>query len=330
VNVTETRRRESRPDGALAASSIRSDAAALTTTPDAAQWKAFISSLVGPIALIASEGYELDVQVRDVGACLLLKVRSGGHKTIRSTAGAHLGLSVALQVDGVSRIEQAGAALSVEAGEMLLWRAGEGYTRTFEMVCTTILLHVPPSRLTVPVEIIRKQRARVIRADESLCSVLTALIQTAWDAPPLSPPAALRLGRAISETLSSLLWDLSGGGTYVRHRETVSEAIRHIQENLGDPGLDVAAVARHGHTSVRQLQKAFNALGTTVSGWIREERLQAASVLLANPAGDEPTIAEISRDCGFANHSHFSRLFGERFGATPVQWRAQSVKDQEQ
>jgi len=58
----------------------------------------------------------------------------------------------------------------------------------------------------------------------------------------------------------------------------------------------------------------------TLGEYIREQRVLRGWQLLATSDG---TLAEIASQSGFADQSHFTRAFKNRFGITPGEWRGQ-------
>jgi AraC family transcriptional regulator len=57
--------------------------------------------------------------------------------------------------------------------------------------------------------------------------------------------------------------------------------------------------------------------GTTISSYVRERRIQRARVEVAK--ADRP-LSAIALDAGFADQSHFTRVFRQAFGETPGQY----------
>ena len=54
--------------------------------------------------------------------------------------------------------------------------------------------------------------------------------------------------------------------------------------------------------------------------WLLKRRLDHAEGMLSR--GDKP-VAEVADECGFESQTHFNRVFKERFGLAPLQYRAQ-------
>jgi len=97
-----------------------------------------------------------------------------------------------------------------------------------------------------------------------------------------------------------------------------------IENQLGDPRLDVAQIAAAHHISVRQLQKMFKDDGQTVTGWIRSRRLEHCRRDLSNIALADMTVGQICLRWGFIDAAHFSKIFKAVLGLPPRDFRAQA------
>jgi AraC-like DNA-binding protein len=94
-----------------------------------------------------------------------------------------------------------------------------------------------------------------------------------------------------------------------------------IRDRLADPDLSPVTVAQHHNVSLRYLQKIFHERDTSPARWIRDERLARCRAELADPQLDHLPIALIGERSGFYGASHFSRLFRDRYGITPREYR---------
>ncbi|MFF5635765.1 helix-turn-helix domain-containing protein [Streptomyces sp. NPDC012825] len=95
----------------------------------------------------------------------------------------------------------------------------------------------------------------------------------------------------------------------------------HIRARLADPDLSPMSVARFHKVSLRYLQKIFHERGTSPARWIRDERLARCRSELNDPGLDHLSIALIGERSGFHEASHFSRLFRDRYGVSPREYR---------
>ncbi|GGV72677.1 hypothetical protein GCM10010277_85870 [Streptomyces longisporoflavus] len=107
---------------------------------------------------------------------------------------------------------------------------------------------------------------------------------------------------------------VGGGEMLARIRE-------YIEENLMDPDMSPESIARAHHISVRYLHKLFQRDGTTVSTWIRQRRLDSCRADLGRFSNRRRTVAAVAQRWGFANPSHFSRLFRQAYGVSPSEWQ---------
>ena len=108
-------------------------------------------------------------------------------------------------------------------------------------------------------------------------------------------------------------------GTLSRSQENLAKSI--FQENL-DGNISVLDVAAACNLSRGYFIRAFReSTGMTPYQWLLSERINRARRLLR--ASNAP-LAEIAIACGFADQSHFTRVFSSLVGATPGAWRRNS------
>jgi AraC-like DNA-binding protein len=100
-----------------------------------------------------------------------------------------------------------------------------------------------------------------------------------------------------------------------------------IESRLDDPELSVDAIAQACGISVRSVHRAFKAEpGGSVSNYVWIRRLSRCAAELRNPGQAPRPITEVCFAWGFNSTSHFSRLFKERFGVTPREYRQTSER----
>ena len=161
----------------------------------------------------------------------------------------------------------------------------------------------------------------------------------------LASPAFLRaprlgaLGRSIARelvvaddaaalALEGLTLELLGA--LVRHRQDSARTgppppwLRHVRESIDDRyrerALRIADLAEDAGVDPASLARAFRAhYGTTAGAYLREIRVRRAADALARSSA---ALGQIALDSGFADQSHFTRVFGAVHGVTPRRWRA--------
>lgn len=105
------------------------------------------------------------------------------------------------------------------------------------------------------------------------------------------------------------------GGLYPR----LAEALRAIQQRYAEP-LRISALAASAGLSEDQFGRIIERLfGLTPKQLLMKTRLSAASTLLLTT---DLTVGEIAIQCGYADHSAFTRQFQKVASLTPTQFRS--------
>ncbi len=95
-----------------------------------------------------------------------------------------------------------------------------------------------------------------------------------------------------------------------------------IGANLMNGDLSVADIASRHRVTPRYVQILFEREGTTLTRFIREQRLARAYRMLASPRFDGSRVIDIAFACGFNDVSFFNRCFRARYSATPSDIRS--------
>jgi AraC-like DNA-binding protein len=115
--------------------------------------------------------------------------------------------------------------------------------------------------------------------------------------------------------------------TQQTRREIVREALIAMNQRLDNTELSLNDIARTICVSSRQLQRSFQGVGSKgfQSELSKLRVLAAAQLLRDNP---QATITDAVERVGLRHRSNFARLFRQRFGINPAEWREQLVQSQ--
>lgn len=115
-------------------------------------------------------------------------------------------------------------------------------------------------------------------------------------------------------------FDIFQGKKMHREDKELLELIyRIIQENLSDPNLSTMVVAEKAGIGVRNLYRKLEGLTDVMpKELIRDMRLTKAAKLLVTT---KMSMEEVAYSVGYGNKGTFYKLFAERYGCTPKQYK---------
>lgn len=98
----------------------------------------------------------------------------------------------------------------------------------------------------------------------------------------------------------------------------ILDAVEAMESHIADP-LALVHLAQFSQVSPRQLNRLFHdKIGRSTMDYYRDLRLEKAQNLLRN---SPLSLTEIALATGFANSSHFSKVYSTRFGNAPSRLR---------
>jgi AraC-like DNA-binding protein len=97
-------------------------------------------------------------------------------------------------------------------------------------------------------------------------------------------------------------------------------------ENNYSYNLSIEAYAKLTNRSISSFKRDFQSIYKTTPGrWLIEKKLIHAKKLLMQT---NESIASIAFDSGFENTAHFSRLFKQKSGITPMEFRKKVMESE--
>jgi AraC-like DNA-binding protein len=260
---------------------------------------------------------------RSVAETRLRRIQATRHTFERRTSDIRAEdpgvLHLLCQDRGQAAVEQDGRTATLAPGDLLLYDSSRAFSfRTGEEFQFTICL-LPKRLLPLPERVQKEHTARVFSSREGVGAAAAALLTSiARHVTEPDPSQELALQQAmVSMYVALMSEDGASGNPPTVH---LSLAKSFIVRNLGDPDLCPADVAAACNLSLSYLHRIFASDGTTVAGYLREKRLQAARHDLSSTAVNEPVI-QVAQRWGITNPAHFSRMFKKRFGLTPGELR---------
>jgi AraC-like DNA-binding protein len=97
----------------------------------------------------------------------------------------------------------------------------------------------------------------------------------------------------------------------------------YILTHLRDPDLSMSRAAAAVGISPRYASDLMAGEQNSFRHYVQAQRLDGCKRDLADPAQAARHVSDIAFAWGFNDLAHFSRIFKQRFGASPREWREQ-------
>jgi len=253
---------------------------------------------------------------RDDAPVFVMRRGPRAHKAGRAAA-THTYAAIAVCTRGRARVEQRGT-WTLEAGDVLLVPPGEPHrivgSRDAEICglgfCVPCFVDAENAALIEPFERVRAGGSAVFRlAPERLELVERLLRELEGEATHAVQRSVLTL--VLNEVTRNLSAAPAGASL-------VSDALQYIQQHCLGP-LTLAQVARAVRRSPAHVTTAIRkATGKSAVAWITAGRMAAARRFLLH---SDEYVDAIAGRVGYADPTHFIRMFRREHGETPAAWR---------
>jgi AraC-like DNA-binding protein len=236
-------------------------------------------------------------------------------------------VKVSLQLTGHCRLTQADRQARLVPGELALYDTRHPYTLDFDVPYRMLVLMFPRALLRLPERDLTGMTATTISCATGLGPVVRPFLYgLAGQIRELEAPTSHRLADNVVDLVGFLLAEHGGGAERSPlddGRGVLTQRIlTYMEQRLTDPGLGPEQIATAHHISRRYLYKLLAEQGHTVSGWIRERRLDRCRRDLTDPALAHLPVAAVGSRWGLPDPAHFSHAFKAAYGVSPSEARA--------
>ncbi|MER6349349.1 AraC-like ligand-binding domain-containing protein [Streptomyces sp. NPDC001595] len=305
------------------------------TLPDAeraAAWERAVRHWLAPLRVAVPQGvrsFEGTLWSSDLGYVRVLSMTAGPVRLSRTTrlvsAAPDDHVVLAVQAAGTAALHQDGRGATLRPGELALCDLRRPFSFEQRDTFRLHLLRVPAHALGLSPARARQVTGRAVPGTDGVAALLGPFVSAlAAEADRAAAPVADRLAGNITDLLATLIDEqsprqCSAADTAREHLRTVVR--RYVDENLRDPDLSPAGIARAHRISVRYLHLLFQGEETTVGKLILRRRVEECARELGRRAAVALTISAVARGWGFRNVAHFSRSFKAVYGYSPRDWR---------
>jgi AraC family transcriptional activator of pobA len=254
----------------------------------------------------------------------------GGHTPHSSAPVTHSYAALGFYTGGRSRVELNGE-WTVRAGDVLLVPAGEPHrmleARDLEVwgvaFCVPCLAADRTSSLLEPFERVRDGASAVIQIPAVRRAYFEGLFRELESVgrEPRGPRDALD---AVQRSLLTLILaeveraSSASGARRATGGGVVNDALRFIERNCLKPLTLVDVAAAVGRSTTYVTTALTQATGRSAVQWIVSGRLAEARRLLLH---SDEMVDVVAERVGYADATHFIRMFRREHGTTPAAWR---------
>lgn len=230
------------------------------------------------------------------------------------------GIVVGYVLHGAVLVIQERRTVEVRSGRIVLYDGITPYRIRSPAAHRFLVAHVRASALRFR----RDNRDALVATGLSGFSSATALAgmlgALAGSDPDLNPAAGAHLRDAVVACLHALVAEVRGVGGD-RSTALFAELTDWLDANLADPDCRPSGSRPRPFLSARYVRKVFADHDTTVSGYVRTQRLERIRDELLAPWSVHLPVSTIAGRWGYPAASVFTRAFARQFGETLQRFR---------
>lgn len=300
-----------------------------STVFSAQHLKHAVADLLAPDVVVTGEpapGAVLGCQL--VGGGLMVLATLAAHTVVRHQRHHLAGvapddINAVLVLEGGGTVEAPGWAYKVRTGDILYMPAHCLTTVRIDEACRLLILRLPLRRFSNGQGLkFSDFRARLALRDSPLRLAVYHYVQQVL--PSLGDSASATVAHAEQAFIALL------AAVYAEARHALAapahclwdRLVLAVDAMLADADLDVAALAAALGVTPRHVHRQFEQHGLRYGSYLLEQRLARACEDLRRPLLAELGVAQIGYGAGFNSASHFSRSFRQRYGVSPLAYRA--------
>lgn len=218
--------------------------------------------------------------------------------------------------------------VNVRSGEAVIQDLRRPARLTFEHTFHSVNLHVPRNALNEAAEACQSQDIVGLDCpidigvyDETIINLMKILMSALRGGVEREDALVEHVGAALVAYLAQAYGGMvphsrrQRGGLAPWQQKRIQELITARTEG----GLTVGDLADECRISHRHFQRAFRqTMGTAPHVYIQKVRVEQAKLLLSQT---DACLGDVGLACGFADQSHFTRVFAHLVGMTPGAWR---------
>ncbi|RZI39850.1 helix-turn-helix domain-containing protein [Herbaspirillum sp. HC18] len=256
-----------------------------------------------------------------VGALTITELSGTPFAVLRDGGTDNAGLHALLQIEGRCVVSGEGWEAVVAPGNFCLMSSRQKMRAHLDEPFRCILLWIPESRLGDLRADWQHFTTAYVPARQGIAAVFVDAVKSLLQhGDELERQNAHSVCDSIITLLGATLKSVAEDSGTISTRMEIfhKERIRNfIQQNLNNPSLDVAFIARSIGLSPRYIHRLFSTEPLRLMQTVWAERLDSCYRDLVEARTAKRPISDVAYSWGFNDQAHFSRAFRKRFGTSP-------------
>lgn len=232
---------------------------------------------------------------------------------------------IALGNSGVNGVFQDGREAIVSAGQFVIYDTTRPYELRFNDAFSQTIFQVPRKLLQQRVGSFDALTATTFANDGPLERlVYDFLINLSRTIEHVDAPTGARLLDQALDLVAMAFAERMHGRPVAPsfHRSALLYRLKtYILTHLRDPDLSLSRAAGAVGISIRYASDLMATEQTSFRSYVQAQRLERCKRDLSDPAQAARHVSDIAFAWGFNDLAHFSRIFKQKFGASPREWR---------
>jgi len=280
------------------------------------------------------DGFWGSVSQSTIGLATCTRVDSCAQRVLRTPSriarASEDFVLVTLGTSGVNGVFQDGREAVVSAGQFVIYDTTRPYELRFDDSFSQTIFQMPRKLLQQRIGSFDTLTATTFSGDRPLERLAYEfLLGMSKTIDHVDAPTAVRLldqgldlvAMAFAERMRERSADQSF------HRSALLYRLKnYILTHLRDPELSMSRAAAAIGISPRYASDLMAAEQTSFRSYVQAQRLERCKRDLSDPAQVARHVGDIAFAWGFNDLAHFSRIFKQRFGVSPREWREHAAQ----
>lgn len=295
-----------------------------------AAWKHWMSTLYG----LESDVYgdrEFSARLGNfvLGNIGMTKIEAGRHRVRRTSDVLATQQTDFLKIvapwQGMAVVSQNGRQAQVRPGLWTIYDSTQEYEVANPERCEHLIITLPKSRFNDNGRAVASLMGSYVGGSHGVSRIALDVMRGLYqECSALDDGMVRHLTDTLVHLVQLSLMEACGRNAALSPAELLNERIKaYVRQHVRNTDLSVDEIAQALNCSKRHLYNAFTHEPSSISQFIWQERIALFQRELQHPHWQQRTITELALACGFSSSAHFSRMFKQQTGLSPVQYKQQ-------